>query len=147
MAAPKLRKNEKEQLISWIGEFYMPAEIVSLVEQHFDKKVTVDAVGYYQRKNEKKIEKLRRTFLENLKAIPEANKTVRVDRLGKTARRLLRLLDIPKAERTDGFLDLIKEYRTTLRQIAEETDGILQRSEVEHSGHIEIVVEKALKNI
>lgn len=147
MAATKLNKAEKEQVRKWLAQFYTLNEAKTLVEQTFGKEVTIQTIHFYRQKYINEIEEAQKKFLEEIGKIPEANKTVRLHRLGKIARRLLYLLNIPEAHRTVGFLELAREYRAILRQIAEETGGLIQRIDASLSGEVKIITGSSLKDI
>jgi len=121
----KLTKKEKEQVIRWLSEFYTYIQVVDLVREHFAKAVTRQTIEYYAKKYAEIIEAKRLEFLTNLERIPEANKAVRIDRLAKLCRKLEKYLYPGK-----GWIQISKEYRDTLRQIAEEMGQIEEKMKI-----------------
>jgi len=115
----KLTKPEREQVIDWISEFNTPTEVTKLVSEFFGKNVTRQSIGGYQTRYAKTIEKKQKKFLDELDKIPEANKTLRVKRLSDVAKMLRGKMDLPGR----GWLQIVSEYRATLKQIAEEIEG------------------------
>ncbi len=115
----KLTKPEREQVIVWISEFNTQSEVAGLVKEFLGKDITPQNVGYYQTRYAKTIEKKQKKFLDELDKIPEANKTVRIKRLSEVARNLRSKTNLQGR----GWLQIVSEYRATLKQIADELEG------------------------
>ena len=115
----KLVKVEREQVIDWLSEFNTPTEVVGLVKEFLGKDLTRQTVDYYQKNYAKTIEKKQKKFLDELDKIPEANKTVRIKRLSEIAHNLRGKTNLQGR----GWLQIVSEYRATLKQIADELEG------------------------
>lgn len=106
MTGHKLTTKEKEVIKSWLSMCFSPAETLRLVKENFGKGLSIQAVAYYEGRYKDEVEKNRREFLASVFRIPEAHPIFRIYRLAIIAQR--------------NFLKNDREYRETLKQIAEE---------------------------
>jgi len=125
MTNKKLTKPEKEQVLRWLVEFNTPQKVVNLVKEAFGKEINRATVAWYQNRYKNEIAERQRQFLQNLEQIPEFHKAVRLLKLHDLLENLQEKLEFPSS----NWIDLVKEYRGIIKQIAEEAGDIIERVE------------------
>jgi len=125
MTNKKLTKVEKEQVIRWLIELNTPQQVVSLLKKAFGKEIVRQTIDWYQRRYKDVISAGQRQFLQNLEQIPEFHKAVRLLKLHDLLENLQEKLELP----SDRWIELVKEYRGIIKQIADEVGDITERIE------------------
>jgi hypothetical protein len=112
----KLNEIQKEFILRCLACGFGYQETVDFVKDEFGISITRQNVKYYADNYPQRIKDLHEELSENIEQIPFANKMTRVAHLDRVARKLLNRKNWP-------------EFRAVLRQIAEETGGIVQKHE------------------
>ena len=113
----KLNGIHKDFVLRCLACGFQLQEVVDCVKDEFDIEVTRQNIHYYLKTYPDKVEALRHVLAENIEQIPFAKKLTRVAYLDRMAKRQWR-------RRQYG------EVRATLKQIAEEVGGLVQKHEL-----------------
>jgi hypothetical protein len=113
----KLNGVHKAFILRCLALGFGPQDVVDFVEDEFDIKLDRSNIAYYKREYPDEIIALKEELTKDIELIPFARKLDRVAYLDRAARRLFKRRNW-------------SEFRATLKQIAEETGGIVQRTEL-----------------
>jgi hypothetical protein len=126
----KLDEIQQEFIIRCLACGFNLQKTADLVKEEYEVTVTRQNVMWYRQHHDERIAELREELSKDLTNIPFANKLTRVAHLNSVANDLLKRRQY-------------KDFAAILKQIAEETGGIVQKHE--HTGKNGMPIDTTVK--